>query len=54
MKNIRLLAAAAALAVCATLSATDLTLRYDSPAALWTSALPLGTGRTGAMVHGVS
>ena len=52
MKNIRLLAAAAALAVCATLSATDLTLRYDSPAALWTSALPLGTGRTGAMVHG--
>jgi len=32
--------------------ASELTLRYDSPAAFWTSALPIGTGRTGAMVYG--
>ncbi len=32
--------------------AADLTLRYYSPATLWTEALPLGTGRTGAMVFG--
>ena len=40
-------------AVCATNAwATDLALRYYSPATLWTEALPLGTGRTGAMVYG--
>ena len=31
---------------------TETTLRYDSPADLWTDALPLGNGRLGAMVFG--
>lgn len=29
-----------------------LTLRYDSPALKWTSALPIGNGRLGAMIYG--
>ena len=31
---------------------TETTLRYDSPADVWTDALPLGNGRIGAMVFG--
>jgi len=31
---------------------SDLTLWYDTPAAEWTQALPLGNGRQGAMVFG--
>ncbi|MDE6287100.1 MAG: glycoside hydrolase family 95 protein, partial [Muribaculaceae bacterium] len=31
---------------------SELALRYYTPATLWTEALPLGTGRTGAMVFG--
>ncbi|WP_456788202.1 glycoside hydrolase family 95 protein [Cellulomonas sp. P5_C5] len=31
---------------------TETTLRYDSPADLWTDALPLGNGHLGAMVFG--
>ncbi|MBN2047851.1 MAG: glycoside hydrolase family 95 protein [Anaerolineaceae bacterium] len=33
-------------------SSSDLTLIYDSPAEVWTEALPLGNGRLGAMVFG--
>jgi alpha-L-fucosidase 2 len=33
-------------------SAADLTLWYDTPAAKWIDALPLGNGRLGAMVFG--
>lgn len=45
---------AGALAVLCAISAraTDIVLRYYSPATLWTEALPLGTGSTGAMVYG--
>lgn len=32
--------------------ATDLRLWYDSPASAWEEALPLGNGKTGAMVFG--
>ena len=30
----------------------DLRLWYDSPASIWEEALPLGNGKTGAMVFG--
>ena len=30
----------------------DLTLFYDTPAAAWTEALPIGNGRLGGMVFG--
>src|ERR1041384_7087624 len=30
----------------------SLTLSYDTPAAVWTEALPIGNGRLGAMVFG--
>ena len=36
----------------ASLGAADLTLWYDEPAAQWTEALPVGSGRLGAMVFG--
>ena len=31
---------------------SDLTLWYEKPAALWVEALPIGTGRLGAMIYG--
>lgn len=34
--------------------AGDLTLWYDKPAAHWVEALPLGNGRLGAMVYGIT
>lgn len=34
------------------LSAQDLTLWYNKPAAVWTEALPVGNGRLGAMIFG--
>lgn len=43
---------AAALLCASAADAKELVLRYDAPAAEWTAALPIGTGRTGAMVHG--
>lgn len=44
----------AVLAVLASVAmeARELVLRYGRPAGEWTAALPIGTGRTGAMVHG--
>jgi alpha-L-fucosidase 2 len=55
-------AASAALAISRTISANkltddgattdDLTLWYDKPAAQWVDALPIGSGRLGAMVFG--
>lgn len=52
MKLLQSIALAAALAFSATAHAADLILRYRTPAAEWTSALPVGTGHTGAMIHG--
>jgi alpha-L-fucosidase 2 len=43
---------AAAPAPTPTPAPSDLSLWYDSPAARWEEALPLGNGRLGAMVHG--
>lgn len=37
---------------CFSQSAKDLQLFYDQPAQIWEEALPLGNGRTGAMVFG--
>ncbi|MDE6452614.1 MAG: glycoside hydrolase family 95 protein [Muribaculaceae bacterium] len=51
--KIRMLAAAAVFSgACSPLVAHELTLRYNSPAEEWTSALPIGTGTTGAMIYG--
>lgn len=53
MKPVRTILAAALLSAAAfSANASDLKLQYTSPAAFWTSALPIGTGRTGAMIHG--
>ena len=41
-----------AFATSAVPTATDSTLWYNQPAALWEEALPLGNGRLGAMVYG--
>ncbi|HEX3801141.1 MAG TPA: glycoside hydrolase family 95 protein [Verrucomicrobiae bacterium] len=50
----RFLLAAACAALSANASAHDLVLWYNKPAALtnWTSALPIGNGRMGAMIFG--
>jgi alpha-L-fucosidase 2 len=50
----RILVATLAIAACAVTSVADdtLRLRYESPAAEWNEALPLGNGRIGAMVFG--
>lgn len=37
-----------------TISAQDLKLWYDRPADYWVEALPLGNGRLGAMVYGIT
>jgi len=48
-KMIAIIAAAAAFA---SFAAEPLTMEYESPAATWNEALPLGNGRLGAMVFG--
>lgn len=52
MKLTRTIFAAAVLTAAFCSRASDLRLHYTSPAAFWTSALPIGTGSTGAMIHG--
>lgn len=48
----RLLIAVALACGCTVARAEGLNLRYTTPATEWTAALPVGTGSTGAMIHG--
>ena len=56
MKEVRLYAAAVCSAVISCVAFAEdgsrYLLEYDSPAAVWTEALPVGNGRLGAMVFG--
>ena len=48
----RLLLLSCFMSVCSGMTAQSYKLWYDSPARVWTDALPLGNGRIGAMVFG--
>lgn len=53
MTNNRILLLFVALCCALTMQAQQYRLWYNSPAEVWTEALPLGNGRLGAMVYGI-